>query len=96
MCWLFLVDPNTLLWPWEAGLNGQCPCVSLPSGIALKLVNIEHRGSEGERRVRLDYLFLPDLSHAGPSDLWPHLLHCSFSYSSHPLTSTSHSILACR
>lgn len=47
MCWLFLVDPNTLLWPWEAGLNGQCPCVSLPSGIALKLVNIEH--SQGIR-----------------------------------------------
>lgn len=72
MCWLFSVGSSTLLWPWEADLNGPHICVPLPSGFALELVNREHiQEIRGREESEVGLLLLPVASHAGCPDLCP-------------------------
>lgn len=80
ICWLFSVVPATLLWIWEADLNGLGP---LPSGFILGLVNGEHSQKIRDRKENeFGLLVSPAPFHIGCPDIRPHLQHYDFSQSS--------------
>lgn len=86
---------STLLWPWEAGLNGLHPWVPLLSRFALGLVNGEHSQEiRGREKNEVELLIPSAPSQAGCPDLRPQALHCGFSYTSLPLTSDCHSLFS--